>query len=71
MRDAIDVEAETAKMQKEIGKLLKLIKSTEGKLSNDKFISNAPEAVIAKEREKLAEFQERSTKLSRYIEELR
>jgi valyl-tRNA synthetase len=71
IREAIDAEAETAKMQKEIGKLVKLIKSTEGKLSNDKFISNAPDAVIAKEREKLSEFQERSTKLARYIEELK
>ncbi len=71
IRDAIDVEAEVAKMEKEIGKLMKLIKSTEGKLSNDKFISNAPEEVIAKEKDKLAEFQERSTKLSRYIEELK
>ncbi len=71
IRDAIDAEAESAKMEKEIGKLMKLIKSTEGKLSNDKFISNAPEEVIAKEREKLSEFQERSTKLSRYIEELK
>ncbi len=71
IRDAIDVDAEVAKMEKEIGKLMKLIKSTEGKLSNDKFISNAPEEVIAKEKDKLAEFQERSTKLSRYIEELK
>ena len=70
VRDVIDVEAETGKMKKEIEKLVKLIKSTEGKLSNDKFISNAPEQVIIKEREKLSEFQERSTKLSRYIEEL-
>jgi valyl-tRNA synthetase len=71
IREAIDVQAETAKMEKEIGKLMKLIKSTEGKLSNDKFISNAPEEVITREREKLSEFQERSTKLSRYIEELK
>ncbi len=70
VRDAIDVEAEVEKMRKEIGKLVKLIKQTEGKLGNDKFLSNAPNEVVEKERDKLAEFQERSTKLSRYIEEL-
>ena len=65
------MDAEIAKMEKEIGKLTKLIKSTEGKLSNDKFLSNAPADVVAKEREKLNEFVERSSKLSRYIEELK
>ena len=53
----IDVEAERARLSKEIAKLEGALKSVVGKLNNTKFVGNAPEAVVAKEREK----QERIT----------
>ena len=48
----IDVEAELARLSKEIAKLEGTLKSVTGKLSNAKFVDNAPDAVVAKEREK-------------------
>ncbi|MEN8135677.1 MAG: valine--tRNA ligase [Thermodesulfobacteriota bacterium] len=57
MQGLVDVEKETAKLDREKGKLLKSLKQTEGKLANDKFLANAPDEVIAKEKEKLAIFK--------------
>jgi valyl-tRNA synthetase len=53
----IDVSAETARLEKEIGKLDAGLKSVTGKLNNEKFVSNAPDAVVAKERAKQEEMQ--------------
>ncbi len=50
---AIDMEQEKERLEKEIMRLEGLIKGTEKKLSNDKFVNNAPEKVVAKEKEKL------------------
>ena len=57
MAGLIDKDAELARLKKEMDKLQKEAGRLEGKLSNDKFVANAPEAVVAKEREKLAEFK--------------
>ncbi|MCF6299270.1 MAG: class I tRNA ligase family protein, partial [Thiomicrorhabdus sp.] len=53
----IDKDAELARLSKEIGKLQNEIKRLSGKLSNQGFVAKAPEAVVAKEREKLAGYQ--------------
>ncbi|MGB0732505.1 MAG: valine--tRNA ligase [Pontibacterium sp.] len=55
MAGLIDKDAELARLQKSLDKLQKEISRFEGKLSNERFVSNAPEDVIAKEREKLAD----------------
>ena len=55
MAGLIDKDAELARLGKEIERLEKDIARTEGKLSNEKFISKAPEAVVEKERTKLRE----------------
>lgn len=57
MAGLIDVAAEQARLDKEIAKLEGGIKAVGGKLSNAKFVDNAPKAVVAKEREKLAEME--------------
>ncbi|SFU36531.1 valine--tRNA ligase [Xenorhabdus koppenhoeferi] len=54
MAGLVDKEAELARLDKEIEKLDKEINSIEGKLANEGFVSRAPEAVVAKERERLA-----------------
>jgi valyl-tRNA synthetase len=46
LADIIDVEAEKARLNKAIEKLEKELNSINQKLSNDKFISNAPASVI-------------------------
>jgi valyl-tRNA synthetase len=51
----IDTDAELARLDKEIGRLEATVERGRAKLDNAQFISKAPEAVVAKEREKIAE----------------
>ncbi|BBB31031.1 valine--tRNA ligase [Neptunomonas japonica] len=53
MAGLIDKDAELGRLKKEMDKLQKEISRVEGKLGNEKFVSNAPDAVITKEKEKL------------------
>lgn len=57
MADLIDKDAELQRLAKEIDKQDKLIGGIEKKLDNEGFIAKAPEAVVKKERDKLADFQ--------------
>ena len=63
MAGLIDVEAELARISKQLEKAQKGLEQVERKLANEKFVNNAPEAVLAKEKEKLAEYSEAKTKL--------
>jgi valyl-tRNA synthetase len=63
MAGLIDKDAELSRLQKELDRLSGEIKRVEGKLANEKFVANAPEAVVAKEREKIAAAQESYAKL--------
>lgn len=49
----IDIEAESQRILKEIDYLKGFRASVEKKLSNERFVSKAPEAVVAAERKKL------------------
>ena len=51
----IDVEAECARITKDIAYLQGFKASVEKKLANERFVSHAPEAVVAAERKKLAD----------------
>jgi valyl-tRNA synthetase len=55
MAGFIDTEAEIQRLSKEIAKLDKEIARLSGKLSNQKFMANAPAEVVKKEQEKLSE----------------
>ncbi len=55
----IDVEAEKENIVKEIEYQKGFINSVEKKLSNESFVNNAPEMVVNKERQKLADGQDR------------
>ena len=57
MAGFINKEAELVRLTKEIEKYQNEVKRIENKLSNEAFVAKAPEAVIAKEREKQAEYQ--------------
>ena len=63
MAGFIDKAAELARLNKEIEKLIGEVKRIEGKLSNENFVAKAPEAVIAKEREKMQDYQQGLEKL--------
>ena len=54
MGQLVDVAKEIERIGKELEKAQKFLKSIEGKLSNEKFVSKAPEAVVAAEKEKAA-----------------
>lgn len=64
MAGLIDKDAELARINKALEKIQADFGRTQGKLSNEKFVSKAPEAVIAKERAKLDEFQLQIDKLN-------
>ena len=63
MAGLIDKDAELARLDKEIAKIEGEIKRVEGKLGNEGFVAKAPEAVVAKEREKLDGYRDTLTKL--------
>ena len=67
MAGLIDTEAELARLNKQLEKASKELAKISGKLSNERFVSNAPEAVIAKERAKQDELQTTCDKLNEQI----
>ena len=58
MGQLVDVSKEIARITKELEGAKKFLASLEGKLSNEKFISRAPEAVVNAEREKAAKHRD-------------
>ncbi|NAW58621.1 MULTISPECIES: valine--tRNA ligase [unclassified Vibrio] len=64
MAGLIDKDAELARLDGEIKKTEGEIKRLEGKLNNAGFVAKAPEAVVAKEREKLDGYKETLVKLA-------
>ncbi|MFN3765173.1 MAG: valine--tRNA ligase [Aliihoeflea sp.] len=69
--DLIDLQAEAARLSKEIAKLDGEALRIEKKLSNEKFVANAPEEIVAAEREKLAEFRDAKVKLETALARVR
>jgi valyl-tRNA synthetase len=63
MAGLIDKDAEIARLNKAIDKLTTDADRTRGKLSNEKFVGKAPEAVINKEKAKLAEAESTLAKM--------
>jgi valyl-tRNA synthetase len=63
LADVIDVDAEKARLKKDIGKVEGEIKKISGKLGNQGFLDKAPEAVIEENKARLAEEEARRDKL--------
>ncbi|MBP5598077.1 MAG: valine--tRNA ligase [Pseudobutyrivibrio sp.] len=57
LEDLVDFEKEKERLTKEKEKLEKELARSRGMLSNEKFMSKAPEAKVAEEREKLAKYE--------------
>jgi valyl-tRNA synthetase len=67
----IDLKAEAARLQKELAKVTEEIARLHKKLSNEKFIANASEEVVAADREKLEESREAQAKLDTALSRVR
>ena len=66
----IDKGAEQDRLNKEIEKLLKLKSQFSAKLSNEKFINGAPEAIVNNEKEKLASTESALKDLEQQLEKI-
>ncbi|WP_231759883.1 valine--tRNA ligase [Microbulbifer elongatus] len=71
MAGLIDVEAESARVQKELDKLDKDLKQVAGKLQNPNFVDKAPEAVVNKEKQRLADLESTRTRFVEQLESLK
>jgi valyl-tRNA synthetase len=60
----IDLSAEAARLQKELGKATEEIARIVKKLANERFVANAAPEVVEAEREKLAEYQAAQERLN-------
>lgn len=61
---AIDFATEAARLKKEIARLGGMAQGVEAKLSNEKFVANAPEDIITYEKDKLANIRNTIEKLT-------
>ena len=71
MEDNIDVEAEMAKLSEELNYLEGFLASVMKKLSNERFVSSAPEKVVATERAKKADAEAKIAAIKERMEALK
>jgi len=66
----IDLDAEKARLAKELKRIETEIGKCRGKLSSETFVANAPEAVVAQERQRLQDWQAQQTALAEQLRKL-
>jgi len=71
LKGVIDVGAEVGRLNKELGKVSGEIKKLSGKLSNEQFLSKAPEDVIVEQKRRLAEETETKEQLEAALERMK
>ncbi len=71
LKGVIDLSAEKARLDKEIGKVDADIKRVDAKLSNEKFVANAPEELVEEEKEKREAAVERKARILEALERLK
>jgi len=67
----VDVDKEIAKLTREQEKIENQLQKTEAKLANEKFMANAPDDVVAKERDKQETMRAQLAKIAENISRLR
>ena len=70
LADVIDVDAEKARLKKDIGKVDGEIKKISGKLNNQGFLDKAPQAVVDENKARLTEEEARRDKLQSALERI-
>ena len=68
--ELVDIEKEKARLQTEIERIDGEIARAEGKLSNEKFVSKAPQKLVDAEREKVKKYQDMKAKCVEQLESL-
>ncbi len=66
----VDIDQERARLQKELDKIAGEINKFEKKLSNENFLSKAPEAVVAEQRERKADAEAQQVKVAEALKRL-
>ena len=67
----VNIEEEIEKLQKELDYSKGFLNSTMKKLGNERFVNNAPEAVVAAEKKKLADTEVKIAALEQQITSLK
>jgi len=70
VHDAVDVQAERAKLQKQKQQIEKAKKAAEAKLANENFVNKARPQVVAQARNRLAELSEQLKTVEKHLSEL-
>jgi len=71
LKGVIDFAAERARLEKELGKADADIKRVDAKLSNEKFVANAPEELVEEEKEKREAALERKARIVEALDRLK
>ncbi|HIW12888.1 MAG TPA: valine--tRNA ligase [Candidatus Salinicoccus stercoripullorum] len=67
----IDMKEEAARLEQELARLEGELKRVDGKLGNEKFVSNAPRAVVDKEKEKKLGYQSQYNEVKGRLDSLK
>jgi valyl-tRNA synthetase len=70
LKGLVNVEEELGRLRRQLEKESAELRKSEGKLSNSRFVENAPETVVEQERERLAAHQARVENLQRQVRQL-
>jgi valyl-tRNA synthetase len=71
LKGVIDLSAEKARLDKELARAEADIKRVDAKLSNEKFVANAPDEIVEEEKEKREAALARRAKIAEALERLR
>ena len=71
LADLIDLDAEIARQQKKLDKLISEKKSLSGRINNPKFVANAPQELIEQTKSRIAEIEVQEKTISDLIESLK
>ncbi len=70
LEELVDFEKEKERLQKEKERLTKELSRSRGMLSNEKFLSKAPEAKVQEEKEKLAKYEQMMTQVEERLNQM-
>ncbi len=70
MAGLIDKQAEIERLGKQLAKVTRDLETCRGKLKNEKFVNNAPEAVVIQERQRVTDFEQQMAQLKEQLAQL-